>query len=160
MIPTTISPFVTKQAALYGRQIQLGPRGLLSSLNPLWFPLPPASGSAVTNDHRELVQVEVNNTSNQFTNSGTPERTEQPPSTVESGAGNRPADKAAYKRFNGKEQKEREKSAESWISAVIKKHVESTRKASKTKIQVVKKDSFLYEYAVYQKDRYFIGNIR
>ena len=84
MIPTTISPSVTKQAAFYGRQIQIGPRGLLGNLNPHWIPLLSASGSAVTNEHRELVQVEVNNTNNQFTNSGTPEMTEQPLATVES----------------------------------------------------------------------------
>ena len=129
MIPTTISPSVAKQAALYGRQIQLGPRGLLGSLNPLWVPLTPASGSAVTNDHRELVQVEVNNTSNQFINSGTPGTTEQPLATVESGAGNRPADKAAYSRFNGKEQKEREAIAENWIHAEVKRRVWSNRRA-------------------------------
>ena len=65
-----------------------------------------------------------------------------------------------YRRFNGKEQKEREKIAENWIPAVVKKRVESNRKAPGTTIQVVKKDSFLYEYAVYQKNRVFIGNIR
>ena len=65
-----------------------------------------------------------------------------------------------YKRFNGKEQKEREKTAETWIPAVVKKRVESNRKASGTPIQVVKKETFLFEYAVYQKDRIFIGNIK
>ena len=97
-----IFPSVAKQAAMYGRQIKVGPRGLLGSLNPLRVPLPQAPGSVVSKDHHEMAQVEVNNTINQVTNSGTPERSEQPPSTVESGAGNGPADKAAYKRFNGK----------------------------------------------------------
>ena len=66
----------------------------------------PAPGSVVSNDH-EVAQGEVNNTNNQDTNSGTPEKSEQPPSTVESGEGSGPPDKAPYKRFNGKEQKER-----------------------------------------------------
>ena len=126
-MPVSISPSVAKQAAMYGRQIQVGPRGLLGSLNPLWVPLPQAPGSVVINDHHEMAQVEVNNTSNQVTNSGTPERSEQPPSTVESGAGNGPADKAAYKRFNGKEQKEREDIAENWIHAEGKRRVFSNR---------------------------------
>ena len=72
-MPASFSPSVAKQAAMYGRQIQIGPRGLLGSLNPFWVPLPQAPGSVVTNDHHEIAQVEVNNTSNQFTNSGTSE---------------------------------------------------------------------------------------
>ena len=81
-------------------------------------------------------------------------------SSVESVHRSGPPDTGANKRFNGKEQKEREKRAGNWISVVVKKRVESNRKASGMTIQVVKKDSFLYEYAVYQKNRVFIGNIR
>ena len=71
-----------------------------------------------------------------------------------------PLDTGIYKRFNEKEQKEREKAAENWIPAVIKKRLESHRKAPGNPIQIVKKEIFLYQYAVYQKDRYFIDNIK
>ena len=81
-------------------------------------------------------------------------------SSVKSVQRSGPPDTGAYKRFNEKEQKERVKRAGNWISVVVKKRVESNRKASKPTIQVVNKDSFSYEYAVYQKDRSFIGNIR
>ena len=43
---------------------------------------------------------------------------------------------------------------------MLNKHMESNRKASKPPIQVVNKDTFLFEYAMYIKDRSFIGNIR
>ena len=160
MIPTTISPSVAKQAAFYGRQIQIGPRGLLGNLNPHWIPLLPASGSAVTNEHRELVQVEVNNTNNQFTNSGTPDMNGQPLATVESGAGNRPVNKTAYSRFNGKEQKERDAIAENWIQAEVKKRMWSNRRASAPNPESVKPDTLLFEYAMYTKDHSFINAIR
>ena len=71
-----------------------------------------------------------------------------------------PPDTGIYKRFNEKEQKEREKVAENWIPAVIKKRLESHRKAPGNPIQVFKKETFLYEYAVYQKERYFVSNIK
>ena len=43
---------------------------------------------------------------------------------------------------------------------MLNKPMESNRKASKPPIQVVNKDTFLFEYAMYIKDRSFIGNIR
>ena len=58
-------------------------------------------------------------------------------SSIESVVHSGPPDTGVYKRFNGKEQKEREKIAENWIPAVVKKRVESARKAPGTSIQVV-----------------------
>ena len=71
-----------------------------------------------------------------------------------------PPDAGRYNRFNEKEQKEREKEAENWIPAVLKKRLDSHRKQPWTSKQVIKRETFLYEYAVYQKDRYFIDNIK
>ena len=87
---------------------------------------------------------------------GAREKSANSRSSVESVQRSGPPDTGAYKRLNGKEQKEREKRAGNWISAIVKKRVESNRKASGMTIQVVKQDSFLYEYAVYQKNRVFI----
>ena len=108
-------------------------------------------------DHEEF--QEINNT-NQDNDLGTTEKARQPPSTAESGKDSGPPDKAPYKRFNGKEQKEREKRAESWIPAEVKKRVDSNRKASVPIIKVVKKETFLFEYAMYTKDHSFINVIR
>ena len=81
-------------------------------------------------------------------------RHSQPP--IESGAGQGPAVKAAYRRFNGTEQKEREATAENWIQAEVRKRVYSNRKALLTNPKVVKPSTFLYEYAMNTKDNSFI----
>ena len=119
-----VSPSVARQAALFGKQVSIGPSGLVNSLLPPHHPMPDPKDS---HDREEF--QEVNNT-NQDNDLGTTEKAGQPPSTVESGKGSGPPDKAPYKRFNGKEQKEREKRAESWIPAEVKKRVYSNRKAS------------------------------
>ena len=160
MISPTIFPSVTQQAALYGRQIQIRPRGLLGNLDSRWIPLIPTPGTAVTNDHRELVQVEVNNANNQFTNSGTPEMTRRPLAPVGSEAGNRPTKNTAYNRFNETERKEREAIAENWIHAEVTRRVWSNRRAPLPNLPLVKPGNLLFEYAMYTKDHSFINTIR
>merc|ERR1711888_455221 len=105
MISPGISPSVSQQAALYGRQIHIGSRNLLGSLELRWIPMLPNSEVADANTIHEL--VEVNNATNQFSTTGAPDTTRRPPAPVESGAGNRPNNKA-YIRFNETERKERE----------------------------------------------------
>ena len=160
MISPTISPSVTQQAALYGRQIQIGPRGLLGNLDSRWIPLIPNPGTAVTNEHRELVQAEVNNTNNQFSNSGSPDMTRRPLAPVGSEAGNRPTKNSAYNRFNETERKEREAIAEDWIQAEVKKRMFSNRRAAVPNPDLVKPETLLFEYAMYTKDHSFINAIR
>ena len=152
----SVSPSVARQAAVFGRQISMGPRGLVSSLHSLYVPQP---GSIISYNHEEA-QRQVNITNYQDNNLGTPEKSRQPPSPVESGVGQGPADKAAYKRFNGKEQKEREATAENWINAEVKRRVFSNRKAPLPTIQLVKPGTFVFEYAMYTKDHSFIKIIR
>ena len=157
MISPRISPSVSQQASLYGGQIQIGPRSLLGNLESRWIPLLPNPGAAVTNNHRELVQVEVNNANNQFTNSGTPDTTKRPLAPVGSGAGNRPTNNTAYNRFNETERKEREAIAENWIQAEVKKRMFSNRRAAAPNPDLVKPETLLFEYAVYTKDHSFIN---
>ena len=93
---------------MFGRQIQFGPRSLLDNLQQFYVPNP---GSIACYDLEEAHR-QTNNTTNQNVLSDIPDKPRQPSSPVESGAGQGPADKAAYKRFNGKEQKERDATAE------------------------------------------------
>ena len=107
-----VSPSVSQQSSLYGGQIDLRPRSLLGSIEPQWLPMIPNLEEEVPitiDDH-----VEVNNATNQFPTTGTPDTTKRPLAPVGSGAGNRPTNKA-YNRFNETERKEREAIAENWI---------------------------------------------
>ena len=71
----SVSPSIARQAAVFGRQIQFGPRSLLDNLQPFYVPQP---GSIISYDHEEA-QRQFNNTTNQNTLSGTPENPRQPP---------------------------------------------------------------------------------
>ena len=150
-----VSPSVAARTAMLRKQGAYGPSGLASDALPHHFSMQNPRDS---NDHNG--EQEVRDTTNRDPGLGAIEKSGYSRSSVESEKSSGPPDTGAYKRFNGKEQKEREKSAESWISAIVKKRVASNRKASKPTIQVVNKVSFLYEYAVYRKDRSFIGNNR
>ena len=53
-----------------------------------------------------------------------------------------PPDAGRYNRFNEKEQKEREKEAENWIPAVLKKRLDSHRKQPWTRNRLLKGKPF------------------
>ena len=149
------SPSVAKIAALFTKEGAHGPSGLTGETLPHHFQMQDPKDS---NDHDEI--QEVSDITIHGRGLGAREKSRNSQSTVESGEGSGPPDKGSYKRFNGKEQKEREEKAENWIPALWKKRMESNRKVSKQHIPVVNKDTFLFEYAMYIKDNSFIGNIR
>ena len=131
-------------------KVASGPGSQLDDSHALHLPPIPPRNSQDHNVNKEVRKA------NPDISLGAIQKSTNSQSSVESVKHSGPPDTGVYRRFNGKEQKEREKSAENWISAVVKKRVESNRKASGMTIQVVKQDSFLYEYAVYQKNRVFI----
>ena len=148
------SPSITERRDMLIKKGASGLGSLADDILPHHYPLQSRRGSQ---DHEVEREVRDTNLDHVL---GAREKSGNSRSSVESVQHSGPPDTGVYKRFNGKEQKEREKTAENWIPAVVKKRVESNKKASGTPIQVVKKETFLYEYAVYQKDRYFIDNIK
>ena len=120
------SPSVAKITAFFAKEGAHGPSGLAGETLPHHFHMPDPKDS---NDHDEI--QEVNDITNHGRGLGTREKSRNSQSTVESGEGSGPHDKGSYKRFNGKEQQEREGRAENWIPAMFKKRMESNRKASK-----------------------------
>ena len=96
-----VSPSVAKITAFFGKQGTLGPSSLVGNALPHHYPMPDPKDS---NDHDEV--QEVSNTNNHDHGLGAIEKSGQPQSTVESGKGSGPPDKASYKRFKGKELKE------------------------------------------------------
>ena len=142
------SPSITERRDMLMKKNGPGLGSLLDDNLQHHFPqLPPRS----CQDHD--VDNEVRNT-NRDHFLGAREKSANSQSSVESVQHSGPLDTGVYKRFNGEEQKEREEIAENWIPAVLKKRVESNRKAPGMTIQVVKKESFLYEYSVYQNNRF------
>ena len=59
-----------------------------------------------------------------------------------------PLGNGGYNRFNEVEKKERETAAEDWISALLRKKLESKRNSSAIMNKVIKKEMFLYEFAM------------
>ena len=139
---------VSPNVAALVRQMQPGRRSLLD--HPPQFYIPVAGF-----DFADTLR-QTNNASNQNVLAVITEETRHSQPSIESGAGQGPAVKAAYRRFNGTEQKEREATAENWIQAEVRKRVYSNRKALLTNPKVVKPSTFLYEYAMNTKDNSFI----
>ena len=135
----SVSPSVAERTTMLRKQGAHGPSSLAGDALPHHFSI-----QSPRDSHDHDGEQEVRDITNRDRGLGAIEKSGNSRSSVESEQSSGPPDMGAYKRFNGKEQKEREKSAENWISAVVKKRVASNRKASQTTIQVVKKDSFLY----------------
>ena len=151
------SPSVSQNALLYGGQIPIRPRNLLSTFDihqlPMYQPLEQGYRHATLEEH-----VEVNNTTNQLQIIGAPTTDTRPPAPGGSKVGNRP--NQTYNRFNESEKKEREATAEDWIQAEVKKRLHSKRREAAPQPELVKPETLLYEYAMYTKDCSFINAIR
>ena len=151
------SPSVSQHAMLYGGQIPIRPRSLLSSFEFHQLPMYPNLEQCYPATIEE--HVEVNNATNQLQSVGAPATNSRPPAPVGSKAGNRPNNQA-YNKFNESEKKEREATAEDWIQAEVKKRLFTNRRTPAPNPELVKPGTLLYEYALYTKDYSFINAIR
>ena len=109
-----VSPSITERCEMLKKKGASGLGSLADDILPHHYPLQSRRSSQ---DHE--VEHEVRDT-NLHHVLGAREKSGNSRSSVESVQRSGPPDTGAYKRFNGKEQKEREKRAENWISAVWK----------------------------------------